>query len=148
MSTDSPRAATEAELLRIAEFNRTTAEYPDNATLNDLIDAQFARHPSRTAVVCDYDQTLGTPALTYSQLDERVNQLAQRLRAEGVARGQIVAIMAQRSFAMIIGIFAIVRAGAAYLPLSPDNPPERIDYMLKDAGVAVLLVHDRTAAKV
>jgi D-alanine--poly(phosphoribitol) ligase subunit 1 len=148
LTTDSPRAATEAELLRIAEFNRTAAEYPDKATLNDLIDAQIARHPSRTAVVCDYDQTLGTPALTYSQLDERVNQLAQHLRAEGVGPGHIVALMVQRSFAMIIGIFAIVRAGAAYLPLSPDNPPERTNYMLKDAGVAVLLVHDRTAAKV
>ena len=148
MSTDSPRAATEAELQRIAEFNRTAAEYPDNATLNDLIDAQIARHPSRTAIVCDHDKTLGTPALTYSELDERVNQLAQHLRAKGVGPGQIVALMVQRSFAMTIGIFAIVRAGAAYLPLSPDNPPERIDYMLKDAGVAVLLVHDRTAGKV
>ena len=72
----------------------------------------------------------------------KVNQLAHLLRAEGVRPGDIVALMVERSFAMIIGILGIVKAGAAYLPVPPDNPPDRIDYMLKDGGVKVLLVQN------
>ena len=56
-------------------------------------------------------------------------------------------MMVERSFAMIIGVFGIIKAGAAYLPVSPDNPPDRIDYMLKDGGVRILLVHSRTAGR-
>ena len=92
-------------------------------------------------MICDYDKALGVSSLTYAQLNDKVNQLAHALRTKGVGPGQIVAIMVERSFAMIIGVLGIVKAGAAYLPVSPDNPPERIDYMLKDAGVRILLVH-------
>ena len=53
--------------------------------------------------------------------------------------------MVERSFAMIIGLFGIIKAGAAYLPISPDNPPDRINYMLENAGVKVLLVQNKTA---
>src|SRR5207249_11043564 len=84
----------------------------------------------------------------YAQLNDKVNQLAHLLRAEGVRPGHIVALMVERSFAMIIGILAIVKAGGAYLPVSPDNPPDRIDYMLKDGGVKVLLVQNKTAGKI
>ena len=56
-------------------------------------------------------------------------------------------MMVERSFAMIIGILGIIKAGGAYLPVSPDNPPDRIDYMLKDGGVRILLVQDKTAAR-
>ena len=55
--------------------------------------------------------------------------------------------MVERSFAMMIGILGIIKAGAAYLPLSPDNPAARTDYMLKDAGVRVLLMHAKTAGR-
>ena len=75
------------------------------------------------------------PSLTYAQLNERSINWRTSLRAEGVGPGHIVAIMVERSFAMIIGILGIVKAGGAYLPVSPDNPPDRIDYMLKDGGV-------------
>src|SRR5205807_7203898 len=70
------------------------------------------------------------------------------LRAEGVRPGHIVAVMVERSFAMIIGILGIVKAGGAYLPVSPDNPPERIAYLLKDGGVKLLLVHQKTASRI
>jgi len=140
-----PRAAGEADLARIAEFNRTEAAFPDDVTLQELIEAQFAMHASDTAVICDHDKVFGAPALTCAQLNDRVNQLAHLLRAEGVRPGDIVALMVERSFAMIIGILGIVKAGGAYLPVSPDNPPDRIEYMLKDGGVKILLVHQKTA---
>ena len=56
--------------------------------------------------------------------------------------------MVERSFAMIIGILGIIKAGGAYLPVSPENPPDRTDYMLKDGAVKVLLVHNKTAGKI
>jgi len=57
-------------------------------------------------------------------------------------------LIVERSFAMIIGILGIVKAGGAYLPVSPDNPPDRIDYILKDGGVNVLLVQKKTASRI
>jgi D-alanine--poly(phosphoribitol) ligase subunit 1 len=147
MTTISSRAATADELSKIAEFNRTDADFPAEHTLTQLIEAQFGQHPSRTAVLCDHDKTFGKTSLTNEEINAKANQLAHRLRAHGVVPGQIVAMMVERSFAMAIGILGIIKAGGAYLPLPPDNPPDRTEYMLKDGGVAVLLVHGKTAGR-
>ena len=111
MAAHSPRTATEADLARIAQFNRTDTTFPDNVTLQELIEAQIEKHASETAVICDHDKVFGVPSLTYAQLNDKVNQLAHLLRAEGVRPGHIVALMVERSFAMIIGILGIVKAG-------------------------------------
>src|SRR2546430_4574534 len=148
MTAHHPRAVTEADLARIAQFNRTETTFPDNVTLQELIEAQVDKHSSQMAVICDDDKVFGLPSLTYAQLDDKVNQLAHLLRAEGVRPGHIVALMVERSFAMTIGILGIVKAGAAYLPVSPDNPADRIDYMLKVGGVKVLLVQQKTAGRI
>ena len=146
-SAPTAGAATAADLERIAQFNRTEAAFPHDATLQELIETQIGKHSFGTAVICDHDTVFGVPSLTYAQLNERVNQLAHLLRAEGVGPGHIVAIMVERSFAMIIGILGIIKAGGAYLPVSPANPPDRIDYILKDGGVKILLVHKQTARR-
>ena len=148
MALDPPCAATEADLARIAQFNGTETPFPDNVTLQELIESQAIKHAVGTAVICDHDKVFGVPSLTYTQLNDKVNQLAHLLRTEGVLPGNLVALMAERSFAMIIGILGIVKAGGAYLPVSPDNPPDRIDYMLKDGGIKVLLVQNKTANRV
>jgi amino acid adenylation domain-containing protein len=140
--------AQQSDLARIAGFNRTEAPFPDDVTLQELFEAQVARNPSASAVYCDHDKTLGAASLSYGALNDRVNRLAHRLRAEGVRPGDVVALMVDRSFAMIIGILGIIKAGGAYLPLPPDNPPERNAYMLQDAAVRVLLVQDRTVGRV
>src|SRR5688572_20486807 len=148
MATHLIPAATADDLAKIARFNRTDTPFPDNVTLQELIEAQIDKHASETAVICDHDKVFGAPSLTYAQLNDKVNQLAHALRAEGVRPGDIVALMVERSFAMIIGVLGIVKAGAAYLPISPDNPPDRIDYLLKAAGIKVLLVQKKTAGQV
>ena len=148
MSANPTPAATEADIARIARFNRTGAAFPDGATLQELIEAQVARQASEVAVICDHDKVLGVPSLTYAQLNDRANQLAHLLRSEGVGPGHVVALMVERSFAMIVGILGILKAGGAYLPVSPDNPPDRIDYMLSDGGVKVLLVQNKTVRRV
>jgi len=132
----------------IARFNRTEAPFPDQATLPQLIEAQIAAHPERTAVICDHDTAFGVSTLTYAQLNERVNSLAHQLRSAGVRPGQIVALMVERSFAMTIGILAIIKAGGAYLPVAPELPPDRIGYLLKDGAVEILLVHTKTAKRI
>jgi D-alanine--poly(phosphoribitol) ligase subunit 1 len=145
MESPALPAASQADLERIAEFNRTEAPFPDHATLQELIEAQFVERASATAVICDHAKVYGVPSLSCAELNEKANQLAHSLRARGIGPGHIVALMVERSFAMMIGILGIIKAGAAYLPLSPDNPPARTHYMLKDAGVRVLLVHTQTA---
>src|SRR5438067_1666951 len=148
MAAHPPRAGTEADLARIDQFNRTEAAFPDNITLQELIEAQIEKHLFGTAVLCEHDKVFGAPSLTYAQLNDKVNQLAHLLRAEGVGPGHIVALMVERSFAMIIGILGIVKAGGAYLPVPPNNPTDRINYTLKDGGVKVLLVQGKTAGRI
>jgi len=148
MAAHSPRVATTADLARIAQFNRTETPFPDNVTLQELIDAQMARHAREPAVICDHDKVLGVPSLTYAQLNDRANQLAHALRAAGVRPGHVVALMVERSFAMITGILGIIKAGAAYLPVPPDNPPDRIAYLLLDGGVNVLLAPKLSASRI
>ena len=139
---------TKLDLEKIAEFNRTDRLFSDNVPIQDLIDAQMEKHATKTAVICEHDKAFGESFLTYGQLSEKANQLAHLLRSEGVLPGQFVAIMVERSFAMIIGLLGIIKAGAAYLPISPDAPAERASYMLKDARARLLLVQNKTAARV
>ena len=144
----SPRLATESDLDKIAHFNRTEAAFPHDATLQQLIEAQVETNSDATAVICDDDNVFGATSLTYGKVNEKANQLARLLRAEGVTPGQLVPMVVERSFGMIIGILAIIKAGGAYLPISPENPTERTSYILEDAGAKLLLVHDKIKSKI
>lgn len=77
--------------------------------------------------------------LTYRELNERGNQLARRLRNEGIGRESIVGILSERSVDMLVGVLAVWKAGGAYVPLDADYPSERIRFMLEDSGATVLL---------
>jgi D-alanine--poly(phosphoribitol) ligase subunit 1 len=147
--TDSEvsRPATADDLRRIASFNDTAAEFPHLATLGELLEARARKCPNATAVICEHDKTFGKPSLTYAELADKVDHLAHRLRAAGAKPNTVIALMVERSFAMSIGILAIVKAGAGYLPLPPENPADRTEYMLQEAGVTILLVHGKTAGK-
>jgi amino acid adenylation domain-containing protein len=141
------RVAAAEDLRRIAAFNDTAAKFPHLATLSELLEARARQCPDAPAVLCEHDRTFGKPSLTYAELYDKVDHLARRLRDAGAKPDDIIALMVERSFAMSIGILAIIRAGAAYLPMSPESPPDRAEYMLKEAGVAILLVQGKTAAK-
>jgi len=118
------------------------------ATLTGLIEARFERMGEATAVVGEPDPAFGFSSLSYAQLNDRVNSLAHRLRAEGVRPGDVVGLLTERSFAMILGVLAILKAGGAYVPLAPSYPQDRLDYMLENSGARLLLVHGRTAGRV
>lgn len=98
-----------------------------------LFEEQVARNPQATAIVCA-DQTL-----TFDELNARANQLARHLRSLGVGRESIVGICIDRSLEMAVGILAILKAGAAYLPFDPEYPTERLAFMLQDAQPAVVV---------
>ena len=119
-------------------LNATDVDYDLQQTLHGLFEAQVQRTPQAVAVVA------GDQALSYTQLNERANRLARHLLSLGVQVDSRVAICVERSLEMVIGLLAINKAGAAYVPLDPAYPAERLAYMLEDSAPAVVLVHGAT----
>ncbi len=122
----------------LAGFNATQVDYDLDQTLHGMFEAQVARTPHAVAVKA------GEQHLTYTQLNARANQLAHHLLASGVQADSRVAICVERSLDMVIGLYAILKAGAAYVPLDPAYPPERIAYMLEDSAPVVVLAQGAT----
>jgi tyrocidine synthetase-3 len=139
------RMISEAEKNRVLyEFNDTEARYPRDKTTHALFKEQAERSPDIIAVIGPSERKYRTHRtyrtyISYRELNEKSNQSAYVLIEKGVGPDTIVGIMIERSVEMIIGILAILKAGAAYLPLDPEYPEERIKYMLKDSGVEILL---------
>ncbi|MGQ0593712.1 MAG: amino acid adenylation domain-containing protein [Gammaproteobacteria bacterium] len=128
---------TEAERRQqLIEWNATEAAYPKDRCLHELFEAQAGRTPARVAVACEGEQ------LTYAELNARANQLAHHLRGQGVRPEIVVALCVERSLDMIIGILGILKAGAAYVPIGPSDPQERIAYLLSDSEAPVVLTHE------
>jgi len=130
------------------DFNDTAAEYPQGKTIHQLFAAQAEQTPDQIALIGQISNTFGAAQVSYGKLNEKANQLAHLLKEKGVGPETIAAIMMERSIAMIIGIFGILKAGSAYLPIDPDYPQERIDYMLKDSSVRVLVTTPKLRVKV
>ncbi|MBV9790344.1 MAG: amino acid adenylation domain-containing protein, partial [Chloroflexi bacterium] len=127
---------TEAERQQsLIEWNRSETEYPRDAAVHQLIEAQAERNPATTAIV------YAGASLTYAELNARANQLAHHLRAQGVGPDVLVALMVERSLEMIVGMLAILKAGGAYVPLDPAYPADRLQYMLSHSQAPVILTH-------
>ncbi|MEB0233287.1 AMP-binding protein, partial [Undibacterium sp. 10I3] len=101
--------------------------------IHQLFEQQAAAHPEATALVFEQQQ------LSYGELNQRANQLAHYLIAQGIGPDQRVAICIERGIEMIVGLLGILKAGAAYVPLDPAYPKDRLDYMLQDCNPAMLL---------
>ena len=117
----------------LIEFNQTATEYPSDKTVVSLFEEQVEKIPEAIAVVFETQQ------LTYQALNQRANQLAHYLHTLKVEPEVLVGIYIERSLEMIIGVLGILKAGGAYLPLDTTYPKERIDFMLEDAGVFIVL---------
>lgn len=117
----------------VEEWNDTAAEFPAEACVHHLIEAQAERTPGVTAVLDERER------LTYRELDLRANQLANHLRGLGVGPEVRVGLCLERSAQMVVGLLGILKAGGAYVPLDPEYPQERIAFMIKDAGLEFLL---------
>src|SRR5579864_700606 len=123
------------------EWNDTAASYPIDLCVHQLFEAQVERTPDAVALV--YEDT----HLTYRELNRRANQLAHYLLQLGVEHETLVGLRVERSLEMIVGLLGILKAGAAYVPLDPTYPPERLAFMLADARVSVLLTQRRFNAE-
>ncbi|WP_236277980.1 non-ribosomal peptide synthetase, partial [Pseudomonas poae] len=121
-------------------FNATEVDYDLDQTLHGLFEAQVVRTPNAVAVKADSQQ------LTYRQLNERANRLAHHLRDLGVQPDTRVGICVERGLDMVVGLFAILKAGGGYVPLDPAYPQERIAYMLHDSAPVVVLAQSATRA--
>ena len=130
---------TAAEEQQVKEWNPTCGEYPREHCLQQLFEAQVDRTPEAPALVCNEE------TLSYGELNRRANQLAHHLQRLGVGPETVVGIMMERSIEMMCSVLAVLKAGGAYLPLDLSYPAERLSFMLRDAGVKVLIGHRRFA---
>ncbi|BBH67859.1 hypothetical protein ACTI_45440 [Actinoplanes sp. OR16] len=117
----------------VRRWNDTARPFPDDTTLHRLIEQQVRRSPDADAVTFE-DRTL-----TYAQLNAGADRLARRLRAAGVGPEDRVAVCAERSVELVVALLGVLKAGAAYLPLDPAYPVERLIFMLDDSAAPVLL---------
>ncbi len=127
----------ENKLLR--EFNLTDREYPDEVTVLNLFERQLVQRPLATAIA------FGESRITYQELNEYANQLANKLKEKKVGKGDIVALILDRSPQMIINILAVLKVGGAYLPIDPNYPQKRIEYILEDSKAKLLITQKRVS---
>jgi len=117
----------------LRQLNDSSSEFPSDACLHQRIEAQVASTPDATAVLFENE------SLTYAQLNARANQLARHLQRLGVKPQALAAVCLDRSIDMLVAVLAVLKSGAAYLPLDPEHPAERLSYILQDAHAAVLI---------
>jgi amino acid adenylation domain-containing protein/thioester reductase-like protein len=118
----------------IFEFNDTAIDYPKDKCIHQLFEEQAAQKPDEVAII--FEDT----KYTYSQINNMSNSLASLLRKKGIGRNDIVAIIAERDYKIIVAQLAIMKAGGAYLPIDPNFPKDRIGFMLDDAKCKLALV--------
>ncbi|WP_325437736.1 non-ribosomal peptide synthase/polyketide synthase [Pseudomonas nitroreducens] len=132
----------------LQRFNATEAAFPADVQLQSLIERQVAATPDALAL------QFGEQRLSYAQLNARANQLAHWLRGQGVGPDVLVGVAAERSVELVVALLGIVKSGGAYVPMDPDYPQDRLQHMLGDSGVNLLLTQQhllerlpQTAAK-
>src|SRR5207247_2645034 len=121
----------------VEEWNQTEGWYPRDKTIVELVEEQVEKTPARGAVVYEGE------SLSYGELNRRANQLARRLRGWGGGPEQLVGLCMKRSLEMVVGLMGVLKAGGAYVPLEPDYPRERLEFMVRDTGLKVVLSEER-----
>lgn len=133
----------EKDLLR--QFNKTAVPYNLEESIVELFERQVEKFPDRIAVKYEEEK------ITYQELNERANQIGKILRDYGVVKDDFVAIIAERSIEMVIAVYGVLKSGGAYVPIDPNYPEDRIEYILDDCKARVILSYGvtvKTSAKV
>jgi len=135
---------TDAERRRmLVDWNATATDFPKDRCVHQLFEEQVLRRPPEAVAVVDGDRQW-----TYAELNARANRMARRLSAAGVKPGARVCVLAERSAEMIAAFLAILKCGAAYVPLDPSFPRERLEFMIEDAGASVVVASERQLSTV
>ncbi|ABW31355.1 non-ribosomal peptide synthetase [Acaryochloris marina] len=127
---------TEVEQRQLVQWNQTQVDFPIDLCLHQLVEAQVERTPEATALIFEDQQ------LTYAELNARANQLAYYLRSQGVKPNDLVGVCGDRSPELVIGLLGILKTGAAYVPLDPSYPQERLNWMVTDTQMPILLTQE------
>ena len=129
------------ENLLLNGFNDTAAEYPKDKRIIELFEDQVRKTPQAIAVLFEEDQ------LSYKELNDKANRLAHYLQHRGVIQETLVPICIERGIGMITGVLAILKAGGVYVPIDPEYPAERINYMLEDTGATIIVSSKESSTK-
>ena len=124
----------------LVEWNDTVRSFPEGLCIHEAFEQQVALRPADIAVEC------GDATLTYAELEARANRLAHALIARGARPGVYIGVCLSRGFGLVVTLLAIAKAGAAYVPLDPDYPAERLAFMLADAEALLVVVDARHRA--
>jgi len=124
------------------DFNNTTSYYEKEKTIHEMFQQQVEKVPNNVAVMFEGKQ------LTYLELNKKSNQLAELLRDRGVKPDDRVCLLLERSVEMVIGIMAVLKAGGSYLPVSPENPEDRINFVIEDSSAKLVLTQGKFMNKV
>lgn len=127
-------------LEKLKIFNDTAAVYPKDQRVHTLFEEQAAKTPDKTAVVA------ADAILTYKQLNQRANRIAHALLAQGIGRGDIVAVLLPRKSDLLSALFGILKTGAAYLPVDPDYPSDRVKHILADSKASTVIDESKLAS--
>ncbi|MFD2417230.1 amino acid adenylation domain-containing protein [Amycolatopsis pigmentata] len=140
--TDSSVRLSELEMLtagerrQFAEWNENDIDFPHDVCVHELVEQRVVADPVAVAVV------FGSKSLTYGELNTRANQLAWYLRQRGAGPGVMVGVCVERSLDLVVALLGVLKTGAAYVPLDPDYPSERLTFILADAAVTVVVTQD------
>jgi amino acid adenylation domain-containing protein len=137
VNIDSLSLPSDEETQQILNFTDAKQVYPKDKTIVQLFEEQVRLYPDKTAVVFKGE------SFTYKQLNERTNQLARTLRESGVRDNTPIGILSEKSLDMIVGILGILKAGGGYVPIDPEYPEQRINFIIKDSGCKILLTQER-----
>lgn len=125
----------------LAGFNDTMVDFPKYKCMHQLFEEQVRKNPDSTAVV------FRNKSITYKELNEMCNSLAAFLQAENVRTNTLVGICMERSIEMVLAIMGILKAGGAYVPIDPEYPDERLNYMIEDSNVPIILTQSHLSNK-
>lgn len=132
----------EEKRMLLEEFNCTENPYDKNKTVVQLFEEQVQKTPNEIALV------FGDASLTYQELNQKVNALANYLKKHNVGKGSIVGIMVSRSLEMIVAMLGVLKVGATYVPIDPEYPTQRISYMLENSNAQYLLQNKKLQQKI
>ena len=148
IAKDASREVEDLEVLEenerklvLDEWNRTAVDFGTFEPVYRIIEQQAAQTPNRVAAICDGAEW------TYRQLNEYSNQLARHLRRQGIGEGSLVGVCVERSFQMLGAVLGVLKAGAAYLPLDPSHPASRLELVLSDSQLTLLLTQEHLTSR-
>lgn len=142
LTSDIEIVSSNERTILLEAFNQTDLTYEKEQNIISIFEEQVRKTPNATALVFE------KRSMSYQSLNKRVNSLANHLRSLGVTHNTIVGVMLPRSFEMMIGILAVLKAGGAYIPLDPEYPEERISYILENSKSPLMITSKKLQEKI